>query len=349
MRKKIPASLAVVLLLLTAAQAARKPRNPRRFKKPRPVSSAVALSTAAAQAVAARQIPRLAPGRWDPAVKDALENFIAERSSASAGYDLQRPPVAVIGWDQVAVEEDAGTVVFRRLVERVDFKFDDEFWELIPLVYGRQRLRAAYGIFSILPVSIWESQPEYHQYRKGFLSAYEDMCVKSGRAECRAWLSRLLKGFSEKELMRYAREAFGEKPLREVPEIKDLVGLLLRSGFDVWIIDCDNQTVLEAASQGYGVDVSRVIGVRLALDRGKFTTLQGLVPIRSGKVAAAATGIGRPPQIVVGAFLEDQELLRHGAGLKLVLDAGQSGLKDLARENGWLIQGAWAAGSPGLP
>lgn len=351
MRKLFRAFLALALLLLAAeiAQAARKPRNPRRFKKVRPASFAVVSSTASAQAVAARKVPRLAPGRWEPAVKEALENFIAERSSASVAYDPQNPPIAVLPWNGVATDGDAGETVFQRMVERVDFKFDDEFWGLIPLVYGRQRLRAAYGIFSALPVSVWESQPEYHQYREGFLSAYKDMCAKSGRAECRAWLSGLLKGFSEKELLRYAREAFAEKPSREVPEIKDLAGLLLRSGFDVWVIDCDNQTVLEAASQDYGIDPSRVIGVRLALDRGKFTGVQGLVPIRSGKVAAAATRIGRSPQFVVGASLEDKDILLHGAGLKLVLDADGSGLKSVARENGWLIQGAWAAGPPGLP
>jgi phosphoserine phosphatase len=340
------------ILLAGAASAARRPRNPRKFKKT-PVAAAP-LSTSAVVAVPARRkIPRLAPGRWDPAVKDALEDFIADRSSATAGYDPERPPVAVLPWGDAAVIGDAGFVVFRKLVERADFKFDDEFWGLVPLVYGRQRIRAAYEIFSGLPVSVWESQPEYHQYRKAFLAAYSDMCSKAGRGECRAWLSSLLKGFTEEELLRYAQGALREKPLREIPEIKDLVGLLLRSGFDVWVIDSDNQKILETAAKQYGVDPSRSVGLRLAVAKGGKLApgIVGPILLRSGKVEAAVSAFGRPPQFVIAAAPGDAELLRYGAGLGLVLDGGDAGLRRSAEENGWLIHHSFAAGSAsaGLP
>lgn len=350
--KKISAATLGVALLASAVDAARRPRNPRKFKKA-PDAAVVSRSTAAAvvAAIPPRKIPRLTAGRWDPAVKDAVENFIAERSSAAAGYDPQQPPVAVLSWNAAAVDGDAGVVVFRRLVERADFKFDDEFWGLIPIVYGRQRIRAAYEIFSGLPVSIWENQPEYQQYRKAFLAAYGDMCAKVGRGECRAWLSSLLKGFTREELLRYAQDALREEPLRHIPEIRDLAGLLLRSGFDVWVIDPDSQEILEVAAKEYGIDASRVVGLRLSPAKGgKLSPIvSGPVPIRSGKVEAAVSAFGRPSQFVVGAAPEDAEMLRYGAGLRLVLDRGEEALIKSAKENGWLIQRSFAASRDHLP
>lgn len=369
MKKIIPASFLALLLCAASAQA-KRPLNPKRFKQK---GTAAGKTAAPARAVPARVIPRLPPGRWDPAIKSAIEEFVADHSSAAASYDAARPPVALLPWNDALVAGDAGSIVFQKLVERAEFKFDDEFWSLVPLEYGRQRLRSDYEAFTLHPVSVWGEQPEYRQYRKGFLAVYRDMCVKVGRAECRAWLTRLFAGFTEDEVAHYAQGALREETLREqaeeavyaaaedtmpvrvrrgmapVPELRALVALLLGAGFDIWVIDTDSHGVLEAAVRGWGIDSSRVEGVRLGLAKEKLTSeIVSPIPIRAGKVEVAASLIGRPPKLVIGVKAEDEDILRYSDGLRLVLGEDAS-LRGVAAERGWHVQGAFLLYHPGVP
>lgn len=371
-KRTAAAALFGALLLVSSAQA-KRPLNPRKFKNKARLAAELAASTATAHVVVPRKIPRLPAGRWDPAVKNELEEFIADHSSAAAAYDSLRPPVAVLPWNDALVIGDAGSAVFQKLVEGGDFKFNEEFWGLVPLEYGRQRLRAAYEIFTTQPVSVWASQGEYQQYRKDFFAAYRDMCVKVGRGECRAWLSRLFAGFTEEELARYVQGALREELLREpeeelvyafaedkvplhlkrgmapVPEMRALVELLLRCGFDVWVIDTDTQRVLEVAAKAFGIDPSRVEGTRLGMAMEKLTSeIVSPIPIRAGKVDVAASMIGRPPMFVVGTKAEDEQLLRYSTGLRLVL-GGDASLRRAADDGGWLVQPAFILYHSGVP
>lgn len=96
---------------------------------------------------AARLIPkRLAPGRWRPEIVDAVEKVL-ELEGFGDLYSPDRPPVALIAWDDVFVTNRLSEALFQRLVTRAEFKFDDAFWKLIPSQYGRVRIRAGYTGF----------------------------------------------------------------------------------------------------------------------------------------------------------------------------------------------------------
>ncbi|MBI3551153.1 MAG: hypothetical protein HY077_01435 [Elusimicrobia bacterium] len=344
--------------------AYRPPKNPRYKRRGESAGpGGVRVSTAALNVTL---IDRLEAGRWKPDIKLALEIFAAEHGKDDARYDPDRPPVAALVFDDAAINGDLGEIVFERLVERAEFRFDDDWWKLVPLAYGRQRIRAAYEQFVGLPTTVWGAQPTYRQYVKGMIQSYQDSCRKVDRKDCRIYLARLFKGFTRDEVLSYGKKAFDDEEirpvaseqvrespedpspavlrrgLREVPEVRDLARLLLSAGFDVWIIDLDAQPLLTAFAVSYGIDPTRVIGIRQVQFRDKLTgKVEEPVPIRSGKVDAFVSALGRPPALVVGASAEDRELLCYGTGLRLVLDRGDKVFRDYASRRGWLIQPAF--------
>jgi hypothetical protein len=346
------------LLLLAAPGAAadyRAPKNPH-YKQRKKAPTVVHITP----------IERLALGRWKPEVKLAVEVFAADNGKTSSSYDPEHPPVAVLPWEDAAVVGDLGELVFQRLVERAEFKFDDAWWGIVPLAYGRQRIRAAHEQFFGLSRTIWDAQPTYHQYWKGMLESYQQTCRKVDRKDCRIYLARLLKGFERDELIDYAKavasderqrpvaiervpEAEGDdKPanirrgLRELPEMKDLARLLLAAGFDVWIVDLESQQILDAQAPAYGIDRSRIVGIPQALFRSRITSkIEEPVPTRGGKIDAMVSRLGRPPVFAVGAGYDDKDILDYTAGLRLVLDRGDKRMAEVARKRGWLVQPAF--------
>jgi phosphoserine phosphatase len=305
---------------------------------------------------------RLMPGRWTPAVRAAIDRLIARKGKLAPGYDSQRPPVAVLPWSDALVGGDPAELVFLRLVSDVEFKVDDDWWDIVPIAYGRQPIRAAYEQFIGLPRSVWKSQPGYMAWRKGMLSSYLDLCRHVGRKECRSYLAELWAGWREDDAEAYAAKALDDemntpatselvpgqlgdpKPLRArrglrvIPEMRDLVAKLRASGFDVWVVDDVPQPVLEASTTDYGVDPSRVYGIVNSTDGPRLGADVVLpVPTRGGKTAIVQTELGRPPDFALGRDAADLNLLSYGDGLRVVLD-GDPDLVRKARERGWLVQ-----------
>jgi hypothetical protein len=370
-------ALAALFLVFSAGPAhAKKPRNPRWGKKKPPLAQthpAAAASTTTAAASAGPDIPRLPAGRWLPEVQSALESFIAARGKDSPAYKADEPPAAVLAFNDVAVINDVGLAVFQRMVDRADFKFSDAFWREVPIAYGRQKMRAAYGIFLEQPASVWMRQPSYQQYRKAFFRAYRDMCAQLGPLECRVWLARLLVGYGEDELAAYTRASLGAEYLRPistelvadsaddrdpvpvrrglawVPEIRALIDLLRASGFAVWTADANQQREFEVVAAQADFEPDRVLGIRTKVVAEKLTsTVLQPVPVRGGKANAVSSRLGRAPLLVVGSQRDDQELLQYAApaALRLLLDRGDADLLRLAQDRGWLVQPAFPALPP---
>lgn len=293
-----------------------------------------------------------------------MEEVALEYGRLSKRYDPDAPPVAVLSWDGLCAKGDAAEQLFLKLVSRVELKFDDEFWKIVPIAYGRQRLRAAYEQFAPLPSEVRDSLPSYHQYRKGFLKSWRDMCEKIGTKDCRIYLAKMLRGLSEEEAAGLAAAAAAEEenrldeaveevrewpedpfPVRvrlglsAVPEAKDLAALLVREGFEVWLVGLQPQPVLEAAAKELGFEGVRLAGIRQGVQRDRLTGLvQEPVPYRGGTVEIIAARTRRSAILVVSAAADDEPLLSHGEGLRVVLDAGGPDLRGKARARGWLLQ-----------
>lgn len=352
---------ALAAAVLAAPAAARKPKNFRLKPKPAPAAVEIEESTAPAKGPL-----RLMSGRWRPEVRGALDRFIAERGSASPGYDASKPPVAVLPWSDALVTGDPAELVFLKLATDVDFKFEDGWWELIPVGRGRQPARSAYNSFIAIASSTWRLQPDYHRYRKNVLGSYVGLCREVGRRECRQYLMRLWAGWREEEAEDYAREALaaekarpagfeqvpdeeGDKAplkvrrgLRLIPEMRDLAQKLRASGVDVWVVDDVPQPVLAASAADYGVDRSRVQGVRSSLDGTRYSgAVLKPVPTRGGKAEIVKASVGRPPDLVIGRDAADIDLMMYGSGTRIAL-AGDKELESRALEYGWLLQPALA-------
>lgn len=106
--------------------------------------------------VSTPRVRRLARGRWREEVSEAIEDILAEKGVGTDGYSEQNPPVAVFAWDDVAITHDIGRAVFQHLVEKADFKFDNAFWDMVPVHFGRVLIRAGYNEFHREPKAVWK-------------------------------------------------------------------------------------------------------------------------------------------------------------------------------------------------
>lgn len=341
------------------AQAWRKPKNFRRAKKPAP---AVRPAEAEPEPAFGLDVGR----RWTREIQKSVVELVETRGSSAAVYNADRPPVAVIDRG-AAVDGDAAEAVFFRLVTEAEFKFGDDFWEKVPIGFGRQRLRVHYEQFSVLPRSVWTKQPAYRMYRKGFLGSYKTICEKVGLKECRSLLASLLIGFGEQEARDYAARVIEDESKQEprevlvvvddqdqepvvwkrgfavVPEARSLVGALRAAGFDVWAIGLTAQPVLLAEAALWGVDATRCLGIVQTTEREKLSgQLKEPVPIRVGAVEAVIAQVARRPVLTVAGSAAYADLALYTEGLRVIVDRGDVDL--LKRISGaGLVQPPFAA------
>lgn len=389
MRKKILRlwifKVVAIFFLVIHAVAAKRTKNfrlmPKRVPATHPYDSVIRssdivrseTSTAPVRGLMARAPLRVAAGRWTPEVRAALDRFLAERGEGAPGYNPARPPVAVLPWSDAMVVGDPAELVFLCLTTKADFRFNDRWWEIIPVAYGRRPARVAYEHFIQLSSSVWQAQPEYHNYRKAILASYIELCRGVGRRECRQYLMRLWAGWNEKEAVDYSRQAIEEEKtrpaalelvraeegdaaplrvrrgLRHIAEMRDLAIKLRAAGVDVWVVDDLPQPVLTAAAADYGIDPSRVVGVRATVV-GAFLTasVRKPVPTRGGKTEIVQSALGRSADLVIGRDAADIDLLAYGNGLRVAL-SGDPEFEALARRKGWLIQPSMDLSTPVIP
>lgn len=359
-------TFALAAALLCAAAAVADAKKPLNFRK-RPKSAvAASTTTVVAEAPAEDPSPRLMRGRWTKEARALLEGFLKEKGKTAPGYDAAKPPVAALPWSDALVAGDPAELVFLRLTEEARFEFDDSWWELVPVAYGRQPARAAYDGFVKLSSSVWSAQPDYQRYRKLMLQSYLDLCRGVGRKECRQYLARLWAGWRERDARDYAAAVLAEEKrrpgmietiaaeagdpaplkvrrgLRVIPEMRDLVAKLRAEGVDVWVVDDVPLPVLQASTSDYGVDLSRAFGVQNSTDGARMGGgILRPVPTRSGKTEAVQSRLGRPADLVIGRDMADFDLMEYGTGARLVL-TGDPELERRAREKGWPVQPALA-------
>ena len=301
---------------------------------------------------------------WSPQVARAIRKLIAEKGNASLSYNPKKPPIATLPWEGVIANNDADALVFWRLVRRADFKFSNSFWDIVPIAYGRQKIRAAYEQFSPLPKTIWDTQPTYHQYLKYFVESYQDQCRETGFKSCRIYLSRLWFGFSPQEAAAYAHitlnqekfQAPKKEMISEPPEDRspayiergisvrrpliELVESLHAAGFDIWILSANAEPTLQAALDWAGISYAHPAGIKLKLDKKGFFNgeIAQPLPFWGGEIETIIFHTGRVPALSLGFWKQDQEILSYGNGLKILIAGKNQSLIKTAKQKGWLIQ-----------
>lgn len=313
------------------------------------------------------------PG-WRPEVRLALEKLIDEKGRVSKKYNPEWPPVAVLVLDDVLAAHHAGEVAFLRMVERAEFRFSDAWWQRIPFEF-RDRARRAHKRFSGRPEAVWAQDEDFLQWRKAMFASYDLQCRRDGRRACRVWLTQLLIGHTEGEAELYMRETLEEalsdpyatesiqghagdesavrasRGLRRIPAMVELTEELLGEGFDVWVLSSSNQWIAEAITSRYGVDPSRVVGMRARIiNRQVQLDIIDPIPEGVGMSEAVILFIGRDPALIVSAP-EESPLLEYGKtkGTRVAIDRGDDKFRARAVDRGWLLQPELPVGPPEAP
>ncbi len=175
------------------------------------------------------------------------------------------------------------------------------------------------------------------------MAHYDALIDAHGKRVGYAWCAEALAGRTEPALRALAwqvwRDGIAAGTIVERPEIRDLIAVLQRRGWAVWVVSASQETLVQVAAQRYGVPAHQVIGVRLATD-GDGTLaprLDGPLTFREGKVEAIDARIGRRPTLAVGDAETDLEMLA-AATYGLWIDRGDAALRAHAEERGWWIQ-----------
>lgn len=282
-------------------------------------------------------------GRWSDDNREALEACLARQHRSAK--------IAVFDWDNTCIRGDVADSVFHQLALDLAFKFDAPgFWDWIGEVSLESRVRAAYDLYC----GDQRAANRHHlRFRLEQLRARQ-IGIEDDTAAW-AWDSGAFIGWSSHEVRSLAREVIerelerpieqerltleGEEPidiawgLRTRTEMRDLVGVLRESGWEVWVISGTPQWVVEAFAEMYRVAPERVIGMqREIVDRKIALTVAPPVSYGDGKLGAYQARVSRsdPPLLVAGDSLGDWKLLESAEELRLLIEPIKTPLRDFA-------------------
>ncbi|MBA2665184.1 MAG: haloacid dehalogenase-like hydrolase [Bradymonadaceae bacterium] len=304
--------------------------------------------------------PLLPKQGWRPQVHERLLTLIADQGARSS---QAAPPLAVFDFDNTCILNDIGELFSHFLIDEMLYRYDlDAFWELIHPDDGRDALceltREAYA----LAPTARTASACYQRYLREMGALYGRRLVRAGKADCYEWAVRLHVGMTIARIEQLATEAIVRELGREVhrerrespsgstvsidrgirmfAEIRTLIDVLTKSGFEVWIVSATNIWTVQTFAPLFGVPPERVLGNRLRVGEDGVLSSETLAPVlfRQGKVDAIAEYIGRIPVLALGDSDTDYEMLCAASELAIVVDQGNALLRDEARRLGWAVQ-----------
>ncbi len=156
------------------------------------------------------------------------------------------------------------------------------------------------------------------------VATYERMCVEQGKHAAYAWCAYQVANRTPHDVTLLAERAFttrlADGRMRIRHEIVELIATMHKRDWDVWIVSASEERLVRALAPRYGVPPERVIGMRLATERGLLQPLlDGPNTFRQGKVEAIDQRIGRRPLFAAGDAETDIEMLAS-ASHRLFLD-----------------------------
>lgn len=142
------------------------------------------------------------------------------------------------------------------------------------------------------------------------------------------------------------------------PQMKALVGLLQKNGFEVWVVTASPEALYqEFLSAGLGIPITNVIGVKSVIRAERITAeIVRPVPQDHGKLEAIATFIQARPLLSGGNSRGDKEMIEYSSDLKLIINPDahvghdQSvSIAEYAKKEGWLVEGIRDVSEPDFP
>ena len=303
----------------------------------------------------------LLPGSWEAGVKANLVKLVVANGEGSDKFDPKNPPVAAIDFDNTCIRGDIGRAFYDYMVSERKILFNDAIFAALP-GDKRKGIKEAWDKLRKLPADKQAGSVELQAFRKSMHQAYWSLCYDTPPEKCYPWQVRFYAGYTPDEVRSMAEgvmlsqleKPLGSEPIKAGPddqapaitstgirihdEIRNLIHLLKKRGFDVWIISAGPEWVVEGAAKSFGVEPDRVIGMRAKLKDGKLTSeIEPPPTFRQGKVEAIKQFIGKKPLLAVGDSWTDAEMLEY-VEHALLIDRGYADLKKKAVDSGWWIQ-----------
>ena len=294
-------------------------------------------------------------GNWRPRLRRRLREMIDNATSSDR-------KLAVFDFDNTCIAGDIGELFGHYLFEKMRYRFDlDAFWQQIAEADGRSRLRR--WTRRALDIDA-EHRRESEAYRRYLVEAsrvYPRRLQRTGKRNCYEWAVRLHVGLTQKQMRNWSSDAIRreltsdrgvehlrgddgqqmviERGIRILDEIQQLIDVLHRAGWDVWIVSASNRWTIEVVAPVFGVSPDRVLGNRVEVD-GDVLTSKTRAPVlfREGKAEAIEEFIGDRPQLVVGDAVTDLEMLCMAEECALVIDCGDERLRREGRNRDWYFQ-----------
>lgn len=273
------------------------------------------------------------------------------------------PPIAVLDWDNTCIRGDIADAVFHQLCQDLAFRFEAPgFWDWIGEAGLENRVAEAYQMLRVKP-------DRENRMRLRFALEQTRQVLHEGDDDTRAWAwdTGAFVGWTEEEVVDYTRQVIArelERPLEVVSielegeqvsvarglrlraEMKELVEVLQRSDWQVWVLSASPQWEVEAFAATYGISRHRVVAMRREIVDGRISpAVAPPVSYSDGKLDAYRMLIsrGEAPSFVAGDSLGDWKILEFSVQARLLIEPAPPPLREFAlwrksAGEAWLLQ-----------
>lgn len=251
---------------------------------------------------------------WYGQNRAALDQMIDDHGVNGAGYDAGKKPIAVFDWDNTVIKNDVGDLTtFWLLNHDKILQPPSKSWAFTSgylTADARTALSAACDALAApgKPLPTSTNAPCADE----IYSVYYNGATTGGKAAfagwdyrrmepAYAWAAQLQAGYTPAEIAGFAQSAItagvkvDEGATQTVgtqaanayvhiyDQIRDLVGVLQKNGFDVWVVSASPQYFVEPFAAMLDIPGDHVVGIRMVLDGGKLTSnIQGCGPVPDG-------------------------------------------------------------------
>ncbi|EQA36704.1 haloacid dehalogenase-like hydrolase [Leptospira inadai serovar Lyme str. 10] len=284
---------------------------------------------------------------WDPDIRSGLEGMI----SGPAG-------LACFDFDNTLIRGDLGVATMQYILMNGLIRADlDEFWE---------ELRDPF--LSLETISVWKDlwrafrmhkdTRSYGRLVEELFGLFFAVSKEEGPEAAYRWTRIIYSGMSEEELKKIARYVFVENQkqngndfnltggysidirLRIRKPLLELIRLLKERDWEVWIITASPEYCVQVAAQEFGLEQSRVRGMRLKSRQGvMLPEIEEPLTFNDGKVKAIREITSSEIGFAAGDAFTDLSMLL-AANRSLLIDHGDSDLRSVGESAGWWIQSA---------
>ena len=334
-----------------------------------------------------------------------INALLASRGVASPAYDPAHRPVATFDWDNTMMRNDIGDATMAWMLRHdAILQPPGRDWRVTS---GALTDAAVAALHAGCDGAGEPRQPlttaETAACGEAIDSIYDSGKTPAGAPaftrevtltshEGYAWLARLQGGRTPAEIAAMTRAVFAEAsraPLgatqtvggragvtawvRIYPQMRDLVGALQSSGFDVWVVSASPQHVTEVVAAEVGIAADHVVGIRnsveadgrlgyhlepcgdapadsvITFDQGKRCFINKVIFRQPVAAQLARADAAHRPVFSAGDSDTDVAFVQDATDLKLVIDRNRVALMCNAASNAggrWLVQPMFFAPLP---